>query len=262
MDSAMTLPQVSVILPVYNGAATIEAAIESIRTQSLQSWELIVVDDCSSDSTPQRLAKFAQIDSRIRILRNGTNLGIGGSLNVAWRHCVFELIARMDADDISLPKRLERQAELMASHPDISILGTAIERVDRDGRNLGPEFRPELHDDLVARLYKEIPVFHPTVMMRRTFLTAVGGYDANVPGKAEDLELWLRSYHRFRFHNLREIHLKYRLPAGNKWSELRERTRVMIHAAKRDRSPPIRWWYVARAFFAGLRSLVGLRAPR
>ena len=257
----MTDVQVSVIMAVYNGSSTLERSVGSIIDQSFRDWELVVVDDGSSDDTPLILARMAKADQRIKVHSNSSNLGIGASLNVAWRKSACDLIARMDADDVSLRHRLERQVEFMADHPDVSILGTAVELVDRSGNGLGLEYRPENHNDIVARLFHEIPVFHPTVMMRRHFLAAMGGYDERLR-RAEDLDLWLRSYRRFRFHNLREVHLRYRVPAKCSWSELLERTLVLVKAAGWDRDAIVHWWYIARFFVAGLLAFVGLRSDR
>ena len=248
--------QVSVIMPVYNGAATLETAIQSIITQTLQSWELVVVDDGSSDETPLILAKMAKNEQRIRVHRNRSNLGIGAALNIAWRKSSSSLIARMDADDFSLPDRLQRQVAFMTAHPEVSVLGTAVEIVDTGGNRLGFAFRPETNAEIVARLYKETPVFHPTVVMRRSFLNAMNGYDERLR-RSEDLDLWLRSYHQFRFHNLPEALLRYRIPSGTRWSELSERTTVMVKAARREKASSLRWWYIARFFIVGLLSLVG-----
>ena len=148
-------------MPVYNGGATLEAAIQSIIAQSLQSWELVVVDDGSSDETPLILEKMAKNEQRIRVHRNSSNLGIGASLNIAWRKSSFSLIARMDADDFSLPERHERQVAFMTAHPEISVLGTAVEMVDISGNRLGFASRPETNAEIVARLYKETRVFTP-----------------------------------------------------------------------------------------------------
>ena len=96
-------------------------------------------------------------------------------------------------------------------------------------------------------------------MMRRSFLDVMNGYDEQLR-RSEDLDLWLRSYHRFCFHNLPEALLRYRIPSGTRWSEVSERTTVMVKAASREKASSLRWWYIARFFLAGLLSLAGLRS--
>jgi glycosyltransferase involved in cell wall biosynthesis len=248
----MNKAKVSVIMPVYNGALTVRLAIESIINQTYKDWELIVVDDCSNDSTPLILKEMAELDERIVIYRNSSNLGIAASLNVALGRSTHELIARMDADDYSLPNRFAAQVSFLESHLAVDILGTAIELVDNKGESLGCERRPERHEDIIALIYKEIPVFHPTVMMRKSFIRSVGGYDARRRSKADDLELWLRVYRKFRFHNLQEVHLRYCIPGKFRLSELAERTRVLVSAAWRNHENIVRWFYVGRYIIGGV----------
>ena len=125
-----TRPMVAVVMPVYNSAATVEKAVRSIIGQTFRNWELIAVDDGSHDESPEILARLAKSDDRIKICRNSTNRGIGAALNVGWRNTRCELVARMDADDISLTERLERQVAFMAANPGTSVAGTGIRVVD------------------------------------------------------------------------------------------------------------------------------------
>lgn len=199
---------VTVLMPVYNGASTLEAAITSIQQQTYNDWDMLIVDDASSDGTPDLLSSIAAKDARITVVRNEKNKGIAGSLNVGWRLAKGELIARMDADDLSLPDRLSNQVAFLANHPDVSVLGTGAYLVSKDGKSLGCHLRPAEHEQLVRRIYKENPFIHPTVMVRRSFYIALGGYDERV-FRADDYDLWLRGWPQFRYHNLQVPLLRY-----------------------------------------------------
>lgn len=123
-------PALSVVMSVYNGSAYLEVAVRSILTQTFQDFEFIIVDDCSSDDTPEILEKLASADPRIRILRLEQNRQIAGALNAGLELARAPLIARMDADDISYPTRLMRQMAIMDEDPDLVLLGTSIRHVD------------------------------------------------------------------------------------------------------------------------------------
>lgn len=159
-------PAVSVILPVHNGAEYVEPAIASICGQSLTEIEIIVVDDASSDATPDILAKAAARDDRIRIIRLDQNAGLPVALNTGLDVARAPLIARMDADDLSHPDRLKRQKDYMTAHPDLLLLATSVERIDANGRVFRRRSTPMTPDALrwIARF--QTPVIHPTFMFR------------------------------------------------------------------------------------------------
>ena len=232
----------SVLMGVWNGERTVSAAIESIRAQTWPDWELILVDDASTDGTAALLATLS--DPRIRVIRNDVNLGLAASLNLAFRESRGALIARMDADDVALPDRFARQLAFMAEHPAVDILGTAAVLVDGNGRELGISTRRELHHDIAAFIYKENPFIHPSVMMRRHVLDVLGGYDESLL-RAQDYDLWLRGVRKFRYHNLQEPLLRYKQPDRPTWSSSSEGMRVIWKNAG--------WrgtWYAARLLAA------------
>lgn len=258
---AAPTPLVSVILAVYNQLDSVEEAVNSIRNQTYTAWELVIVDDGSTDGTADKLAALEREDPRIRLLRNPVNRGLGASLNLGWTQARGTLIARMDADDVSLPGRLARQVAFMNDHPEVAVLGGGAELVDRAGRCLGIALRPECHEELAARIFREVPHIHPTVMMRRHFLEEMGGYDARVV-RAEDSDLWLRAYRRFRLHNLREPLIRYRLPGRPTWSTIWGGTSMLLHTAVRQ-GPLLRFvWAAGRFATACLLHKAGLRETR
>lgn len=233
----------SVLLAVRNGERTVAAAIESIRAQTWTDWELIVVNDASTDGTAAVLARFT--DPRIHVLRNDVNRGLAASLNLAFRASHGALIARMDADDVALPERFERQFAFLAGHPDVDVLGTAAFLVDGHGRDLGTSTRSETHDAIAASILKLNPFIHPSVMMRRHVLEQLGGYDESLL-RVQDYDLWLRGLaKRFRYHNLQEPLLRYRAPDRSTWISSSYAARVIWKNAG--------WrgtWYAARMLAA------------
>lgn len=122
MNAVRPAPAISVVLPVRNGEAFLADALDSVFAQTFSDFELIVVDDCSTDRTAEMLASTN--DSRLRVVRNEEQRGIAGSLNRGFELCGGRYIARMDADDISLPMRFARQVAFLEAHPEVGVCGT------------------------------------------------------------------------------------------------------------------------------------------
>src|SRR6185436_2392424 len=221
---------VSVLLSAYNAAGTLAAAVESIRAQTLRDWELIVVDDGSTDGTRSLLAKIN--DPRLRVIHNDSNRGLAASLNEAFRASRAELIARMDADDVALPYRLERQVAFLREHPDVDVLGGAAFFIGNDVITT----RRERHEVMARRAFTENPFIHPAVMMRRRVLEELGGYDESLR-RAQDYDLWLRGVNRFRYHNLTEPLIRYRRPTRATWQASGAAARVVWLNGLRRREP-------------------------
>jgi len=177
-------------MAVRDGAPWLSAACRSILDQSLRDIELIVVDDGSRDETPELIAGLAHFDARIRPFRLSAT-GLTGALNTGVEAARAPLLARLDADDIALPGRLERQLAHLDRHPQIVLLGTWAQRIDAGGRPLGL-LRPEPDPvRLEALLTQRNPFIHSTVMMRTEMVRRVGAY-REVCRHAEDYDLWLR----------------------------------------------------------------------
>ena len=243
------MPLISILMSVYNGQECLERAVRSILAQTLDDFELIIVDDGSTDGTGEVLSRLASADARVRPVELRRNRGLAAALNEAFRHSSGQLIARMDADDFSLSDRLERQAKYLAEHHDIDVLGTASFVVDRDGRRTGIFNRPELHQELVARIYKENPFIHPSVMLRRHVFEALSGYDESYR-RAQDYDLWLRAYRRFRFHNLADALVEYRRPEAMTWLSSVSGARAILSAGFRDTAPVRGVFFAARLLVA------------
>ncbi len=204
--------KISVILSVYNGEQYIKEAIDSILEQSYTDFECIVIDDGSTDSTPAIITRIK--DPRIVYLTNEKNIGLVQSLNKGLRVAKGELIARMDADDISLPDRFEKQVGFLDTHPEVGVLGTAMRQIDSSGRTLSVLVVPERHPEILWRMFFGLAVVHASVMMRREVVLKVGGYNNNYQ-HIEDTELWSRLIHMTRFTNLSEILYQRHLHTGS-----------------------------------------------
>jgi len=191
------MPVVSVLMPAFNAAATCDAALDSVAGQTLGDFEVVAVDDGSTDATPAILAARGRADRRVRVLRT-EHAGLVAALNHGLQHCRGEFVARMDADDRCRPRRLELQVAAMRSRPDLSVVSCLVERFPAE--NVGEGLRVYLAwqnallepDDIAREIFVESPIVHPSAMMRRAELLALGGYRER--GWPEDYDLWLR-YH-------------------------------------------------------------------
>jgi glycosyltransferase involved in cell wall biosynthesis len=185
-------PLVSVILPVYNGEKTIKRAVESILSQTYTSFELIIINDGSSDRTLGILDSFH--DERIRVLHQ-ENMGIVASLNRGIQVSAGKYIARMDADDFAMPDRLKKQVEFMRNNPAVGVLGTAVKIVYTDGTERIRR-RPPNTTSIRKNIVKICPFCHSSVMIRRKVFDEVGTYDVSKDGSkkllVEDYDLWVR----------------------------------------------------------------------
>lgn len=206
----MTKPRVSVIMPAYNAERFIGEAINSILNQTYRDFELIIISDGSTDLTPDIIRHYAKQDKRIRFFNNRRNRGLVYVLNMGLRKARGEYIARMDADDISMPTRFEKQVAYLDANPDIGILGTLIEGFGLVNA-LGIQKPVVELADFVDNNY----VAHPTVMMRRSIVRKYKfRYDPEYK-HVEDYELWMRMIKVTKIHNIMEVLLRYRVSGSN-----------------------------------------------
>ena len=206
----MSSPDISIILSVHNGARYLAQAIESVLAQEGADFELIVVDDGSTDETPAILARYAARDRRMVLLHNDHNQGISKSLNRALAAAQGTLIARMDADDLCLPHRLQSQQRFLRDNPAVGVVGCAYQLIDAEGNPLPQAvLTPHTHPCCVWALLYRNPFAHPTVMMHRSVLEDAGGYPLT-HNSQQDLALWCRLYTRTTFANLPDVLFQYR----------------------------------------------------
>jgi glycosyltransferase involved in cell wall biosynthesis len=208
-----SVPIVSVVLPVRNGATFIAPAVDSILTQQDVSFELIVVDDGSADDTPTLLA--IRSDPRMRVLRREGG-GLVAALNSGIVEARGRYIARMDGDDVSLPGRLAAQVALLDADASVDLVHASANIIDETGRHHSVLAAVNMtRDERRAVLLGEragAPIVHPTVMMRRSMIEALGGYRHSPI--SEDHELWLRAVDRFGFRAMPQPLLDYRHHGG------------------------------------------------
>ncbi len=202
--------EISVIMSCYNEESKVTQAVESIINQTFRQFEFIIVNDGSTDKTHEILEGFESTDNRIKLIHNPRNIGLAASLNIGIEQSKAQFIARMDADDIALPERLEKQYEFMLNHSQIDILGTAIFIRNTKRKHSEVKTCPQYHSQITERVFKKPLVFHPTVMIRRRVFENYGTYDPALKW-AEDADLWYRIYDRVHFHNLQEPLLYYSL---------------------------------------------------
>jgi glycosyltransferase involved in cell wall biosynthesis len=203
------LKDVSIVMAAYNEEKYIGEAIKSIICQSHKDWELIIVDDGSTDETVKIIEDFMILDARVNIIRNYRNRGLPFCLNKGIKASRFTFIARADADDINLPRRIELQIDFLRENPEVDVVGTGAWLLDENRARAGVRCLAANHEELAALPFKSIHFFHPSVMMRRRFIENVGLYDLKYT-KAQDKELWLRGLrHGSVYANIQEPLIEY-----------------------------------------------------
>jgi glycosyltransferase involved in cell wall biosynthesis len=202
----MTVPRVSVILPVRDGERFVAEAVRSIVDQTLADFELLVVDDGSSDATPSILAEVR--DERLRVLRQEP-LGLVAALKGAIAEARAPYLARMDADDVSLPARLERQVSFLDARPEVALVVPGVQAIDEEGRPGEMVVVPEDDASLRRRLLLRNPFTHGAVLVRADAVERAGGYRADY-GANEDYDLWRRIAREWKLGAIPEVLYRYR----------------------------------------------------
>jgi hypothetical protein len=201
-------PRVTVLMPVHNGAPFVAGAVASILAQTYRDFELLVVDDASTDGSADIAA--APGDPRVTIVRLPSQRGVTAALNEGLRAARGELVARQDADDLSRPHRLERQITAFEADARLALLGSQADRIDEANRTIGVVERST--DEVSIRWYSlfDNPMIHTSVMFRRAVVDSLGGYDPSYP-LSQDFALWSRLVRSHRAANLPERLVKYRV---------------------------------------------------
>lgn len=204
-------PAATVLMPVFNAERHLRAAIESILAQTLHDFELLVVDDGSTDGSAAIVADYD--DTRIRVERFPENRGLSAALNHGLACAASPLIARQDADDVSRPDRLSVQVAALRRDPGLALLGSQARALDESGRAIGKVDRPL--DEVSVRWYALLdnPFIHTAVMFRRDVASALGGFDGAFDPFSQDYALWWRIVRGHRAENLRDRLVDYRVSA-------------------------------------------------
>ena len=206
-----TAPPISIIVPTFNEAAQfIEMSLGSLRTQTWSDFECLVVDESPDPARAEFVQKECAKDSRFHYLHPPARIGLAASLNLALAQAKGEFIARFDADDVCLPERIERQVTFLRDHPEIGIVGSALEVMDDEGHSIAQRGYPLSHEKIARKMMITNAMAHPTVMFRRSVFEGNGIYDPSFRF-SEDLELWLRWLNAgVKFANLADRLVKYR----------------------------------------------------
>ena len=201
-------------MPVRNGGVYLASAVRSVLAQTLTDFELLLIDDGSTDGAIANLPEELSADPRLRVLDNPQR-GLVPALNFGLAEARAALVARMDADDVSLPQRFQAQVDFLDHNPSVAVVGTQVAYVDAEGRGSGhvSSFCTEPEAIAEALLVRGCVLRHPTIMAQREAIEAAGGYRAVMAG-AEDYDLWLRMAERARIANLPEVLLQYREHSG------------------------------------------------
>jgi glycosyltransferase involved in cell wall biosynthesis len=217
-------PKISVIIPVYNGNRTIAQAIKSILNQTFEDFELILIDDCSKDSSSQIIKTYSKNDQRIKFIQNKKNIGLAESLNIAINVSVCNFIARLDQDDEALPERLIKQYKFMQKHPDVAVAGSAVLIMGKTKKFDKIFTVPTDFNEIKKTLLNYNCIFHPSVIMRKKSIINAGGYRKEFKN-AEDYDLWLRISKKEKIVNIQDPLTRYNystggMTLGRKWEQL------------------------------------------
>jgi glycosyltransferase involved in cell wall biosynthesis len=203
----MTEPLVSIALPVRNMADTIGRAIESALGQSYTNWELLILDDGSTDDLKTVIGQFS--DTRIRLITDDSQIGFAAKLNLAIELAKGQYFARLDADDLMRPERLARQVAFLNQNPNVDLLGTAMSVFGQSGQVLSERLFPSHHTQIVAKPYNGFLMAHPTWLGKTSWFRH---WQYQNPPRYEDQDLLLRAYQSSIYANLPDILLDYYEP--------------------------------------------------
>jgi glycosyltransferase involved in cell wall biosynthesis len=206
-------PLISVIIPAFNVSRWIESSINSIQKQSISDLEIIVIDDGSCDDTFSKVNTLANEDLRIRAYKNEINSGIVATLNRALNIANGEFIARMDADDLAAPDRLEKQLQFLNDNPNYALVGSQMITIDEAGRQYGVSPSPVFYEEAKSVLVYSSPIPH-IWLCRKSLYTKLGGYRSLAPAEDYDFILRLESY-GMKYGNHSEALMMIRLRNGN-----------------------------------------------
>ncbi len=226
----MSDPAVSVVMTAYNTERYIASAVGSVLAQTFEDFELIIVNDGSSDGTRGVIDRLADQDGRVRVFHRD-NAGICAASNFGIAQSRAPLIARLDSDDLAEPERLAKQVAFMGEHEDVVCLGTFVDYIDEKGRRLTTIQTPLTHEAIDAKhLEGHCSVWHTSAVFRRAAFEQVGGYNTDF-ACCVDMELWLRLGEVGRLANLPERLQRYRMHLGSVSAKKRELQRELARRA-------------------------------
>ena len=210
----MKSPKVSIIMPIYNNGCYLKESIESILIQTFSNFELIIINDGSTDNSDQVIYDFLQLDCRIRYFNYKNNLGLINRLNNAIDISKGKYIARMDGDDIAFPERLSRQVKYLEENPTIALIGTSAKVIDKESEFIGRYLCPPVSDGIIRmQSIFSTPFIHPSIMVRKRIIKNF--YYSDTYPVAEDYFLWTEIINQYSVGNIPEILIAYRIHKNN-----------------------------------------------
>ncbi|WP_223701287.1 glycosyltransferase [Sutcliffiella deserti] len=212
----MEKPLVTFMISTYNCDTTIDEAFESIANQTYKNFLVKIIDDNSKDHTLEKVKNWCERDERFQLINiHKENTGLTSSLNEILESVDTPYAARMDADDICLPERLEKQMKYLEEHPEISVLGTWAKDIDENGTFIRDRRVPTDHFNIRKVIVKASPMIHPSVIMKTEHLKDVTGYNTSYR-VAQDIDLWFRFIGKgYKLANIPEYLMLYRVITGH-----------------------------------------------
>lgn len=203
-------PFISIVVPVHNGEKYIREALDSCIEQTYKDIEIIIVDDKSTDSTLEILREYEKRDARVKVIPVEKQNGLGNVINIGIRASNAKYIVRMDADDIMILDRIEKQVKYMEENQECVALGGQIDIIDGNSEITGHREYPQTDEQLRKNLFLFQPFAHPAVILRKSKVDEIGMYPENTP-KVEDVKFFLILSTKGKFANLPDTVLKYRM---------------------------------------------------
>lgn len=226
-------PQVTVLMSVYNGEKYVVDAIESVLSQTFTDFEFLIFEDCSKDNSLSILQEYAKKDSRINLIANETNQGLTANLIEGMNIAKGTYLARMDADDICLPERFEKQITYLNQHKEISLLGSSVIFFEDNGYEF-MGYQPLEHDEIKVELLLGYTMMHPSVMMRlNDFRKHNLNYDISFR-YSQDFDLWVRAIALLKFANIKEPLLKMREHPNKISRELKPQQKLLSDRIRKN----------------------------
>jgi len=228
------IPTVSIIMPTYNRIRMLEKAIQSVFDQSYKDWELIIIDDASTDETEIRMKELDSREEAVRYMRipRIENKGISEYLNIGLRNARGKYIARIDDDDFWCHKdKLKLQVEFLEKNPDYVVVGGGVILVDGEGNELFRYLKKESDEEIRSFALFSNPFTHATVMFKKDLALKLGGY--KIIKHVEDMELWLRMGKHGKLYNMKEYFITYMTAGQNKsFTHQRENSKTVLEVIK------------------------------
>jgi glycosyltransferase involved in cell wall biosynthesis len=228
-------PRVTIAMPVRNAQAYLREALDSVLAQTFDAWELVAIDDASTDDSATILREYAARDSRVRYFRQPEHRGIVAARNRALEEAAeaSEFVAILDADDVALADRLEAQIAYLDAHPQHALVGGQTLIIDERSRSLGLRQYPTDYETICDVITRYNPIAQSAVTLRRSVLRELGAYDPLYP-RCQDYDLWLRIAAAHPIANLARPVIRYRIsPSQGKTTHLRETLRLSLRLQRR-----------------------------